>query len=103
MEVSYFSKEMNEVYGLKLKDFTSKLVESDGADNGYQYVSWITGLFTDKGNRIGWSASFNHELDDTLYHLLNDKGNERVFKTIDAAISFFVELKVTTGTNVSWV
>ena len=103
MEASYFSKEMNECYGLKLKEFTLKLIESDKADNDYQYVAWVTGVFSDRGNRVGWMTSFNHEIDDTLYHLLNDKGQERVFKTVDAALKLFEDLEITTGTNVSWV
>ena len=104
MNLSYYSREMNEVYGLKLKEFILKIDESNKADNPYQYVSWISALFTDSNqlNPVGWSVSFNHELDDTLYHLLNDKGTERVFKTIDSAVKFLLGLNVITGSNISW-
>tara|TARA_R110001599_G_scaffold304476_1_gene510745 strand:+ start:217 stop:534 length:318 start_codon:yes stop_codon:yes gene_type:complete len=104
MESSYYSKEMNEVYGLKLKEFKVKLEESNSADNDYQFVAWVHGLFndSDQSRSLGWAVSFNHEADDTLYHLLNDKGNERVFKTVDSSVKFLSELGITTGTNISW-
>lgn len=104
MESSYYSKEMNDVYGLKLRDFAQLIDESNQADNPYQYVSWISALFIDNDptRPVGWSVSFNHEADDTLYHLLNDKGTERVFKTVDSAVKFLSGLNVITGSNISW-
>jgi len=104
MESSYYSKEMNEVYGLKLRDFAQLIDESNQADNPYQYVSWISALFIDNdpARPVGWSVSFNHEADDRLYHLLNDKGSERVFKTVDSAVKFLSGLNVITGSNISW-
>ena len=102
MDTGYYSKEMNNVYGLKLRDFAQLMDESDKADNGYQYVSWVNGLFNDRSERVGWTVSFNHEADDTLYHLLNDKGNERIFKTIDSAVSFLSGLNTITGSNITW-
>lgn len=99
MESDYFSKSMNNAYGLKLKDFKVKL---DQANNETMDAAWIGATYTDKGVRIGWFAAFNHKKDDKFYHLLNDKGDWRVFKTTDAAIKFYSDIDIVTMANISW-
>ncbi len=103
-ESGNFSDCMNRAYGLKQKPFISKLKESEAAGDYYgDYSCWISSAWSNKGNRLGWLVGFNHEADDTLYHLLNDKGNERVFKTIDSAVEFLLKTELVTGANISWV
>ena len=102
-EDSCFSKEMNNIYGLKQKEFILKLEESEKAGDysGY-YSSHIMSAWSNKGNRIGWLVGFNHEADDALYHLLNNKGDERAFKSVDSAVEFLLKTKLVTGANISW-
>ncbi len=86
------STDNNTIYGLKKKEFILKLAESEKAgDYPGSFAAMILAARTEKGNRIGWLIGFNHEADDSLYHLLNNKGDERIFKTIDAAASFLLE------------
>ena len=98
----------NTIYGLKKKDFILKLAESESAgDYPGSFAVMILAARTDKGSRIGWLIGFNHEADDSLYHLLNNKGDERVFKTIDAATSFLLEIHISgevtiKGTTIHW-
>ena len=102
------SSENNSVYGLKKKEFITKLKESKKAgDYPGSFVAMILVARSDKGSRLGWLIGFNHEADDSLYHLLNNKGNERIFKTIDAATSFLLEIHISgevdiKGTTIHW-
>ena len=98
-----FSGKKNDGYGLKQKDFILKLNESEKANDTHgSYTAWVMSSFSDKGNRLGWTVGFNHEADDALYHLLNNKNYERIFKTADSAIEFLLKTNIVTGACITW-
>ena len=61
---------------------------------------WISQLYTDKGISVGWFCNFSDD-NGCSYHLQNDKGNARVFKTVEAAISFYSDCDTCT-VNIGW-
>ena len=61
---------------------------------------WVSTLYTDKGVSVGWFCNFSDE-DGHEYHLQNDKGVVRVFRTVEAAISFYSDCN-TCSVSVGW-
>ena len=74
------------IVGLKKNEFIkTMMINNDRGEN-----LWICRLTSTKGVFVGYFCSFNN--DETEYHLQNDKGTVRVFKTIDAAASFYSDV-----------
>jgi len=81
------------IVGLKKAAFI-KAIEAHSSNE-----VWIARLRSTDGIFIGYFCSLAS--DDYEHHLQNDKGTVRVFKTIDAASSFYMGLDINGSSLIS--
>jgi hypothetical protein len=94
------TEQYEDISGLK-KTAYKKAVEDHLSICGLTNNLWVSSVYTDKGDAAGWFCNFSDD-DGNSYHLQNDKGSVRVFKTVDAAISFYASLGITSNVLVGW-
>lgn len=86
----------DEVTGLKSKEFISKLVSLKAKENPDQWF-WIVPVRTNTGGVAGYFCWFVDEDGGHEYHLKNNKGIVRSFKTVEAAMNFYKAIRLAHG------
>ena len=80
-----FTEEHEDIKPMKSKEFVSAVTSRIDSLNINDF--WISPLMTMHGDYAGWFCNFSD--DDYSYHLQNDKGAVRVFKTVESAMNFY--------------
>jgi len=75
------------IVGLKKNAFIKAIVAGDNENLWIARLTSTTGLF------VGYFCSFSD--DEYEHHLQNDKGTVRIFKTAEAAASFYSDMGAT--------
>lgn len=80
------------IVGLKKIKFISAILDNRDED------LWIARLLSTSGIFAGYFCMFS--TDDCEYHLQNDKGSVRIFKTVESASVFYSDIKEVCLTHV---
>tara|TARA_R110000851_G_C12939540_1_gene552117 strand:- start:506 stop:817 length:312 start_codon:yes stop_codon:yes gene_type:complete len=88
-----FTEEHEHIKGLKAKEFTLQAISNDATEDNCCF--WVVPLRTKNGDHVGWFCNFSD--DECEYHLNNDKGSVRIFKTIESAVNFYKGITLSNG------
>ena len=90
MELAFIQEDLKMgIIGLKKTSFISAI------NNNQDRNFWVARLLSKSGVFAGYFCTFTNDTHE--YHLNNDKGVVRIFKTIDAAVKFYDEIILDDG------
>ena len=88
-----FTEDYDGIIGLKKKGFIAEVIKNEKEDPNSCF--WVAPLMTTTGDIVGYYCSFSD--DDSSFHLRNDKGVVRSFKSVESAMDIYRGITLSGG------